>query len=185
MKAREWRRMSNSREAISEDAASVDDDPALPSPNTFVARASLTLVWSERIVFFAIGLLLFAAAIALLKECFPILGAMFAGGHDVANEIGSQFLDVVLLVLMVVELAYTVILSLRGQVLSPEPFLIIGLIAVIRRILVITVGETKTPTSGTVDHSIAELAILTVVVIVFVGSIVVLRIRPSRDKMVL
>jgi hypothetical protein len=70
-------------------------------------------------------------------------------------------------------------------VLSPEPFLIIGLIAVIRRILVITVGETKTPTSGTVDHSIAELAILTVVVIVFVGSIVVLRIRPSRDKMVL
>jgi hypothetical protein len=85
---------------------------------------------------------------------------------------------------MVVELAYTVILSLRGSVLSPEPFLIIGLIAVIRRILVITVGETK-PAAGSVDHTIAELGILTAVVIVFVGSIVVLRFRPSREKLTL
>ncbi len=164
---------------MSHDDTHIETDSAMPSPNTFVRRAALSLVWSERIVFFAIGLLLFVAAIALLKQCFPILGDMFAGGNTAT--VGSQFLDVILLVLMVVELAYTVILSLRGQVLSPEPFLIIGLIAVIRRILVITVGETK-PTPGiSVDHTIAELGILTVVVVVFVGSIVVLRLRSAKD----
>ena len=160
------------------------EDSNLPSPGGFAIRASVVLVWSERIIFFAIGVLLFVAAVALLKDCFPILGEMFAGGRDVTSSVGSQFLDVILLVLMVVELAYTVILSLRGSVLSPEPFLIIGLIAVIRRILVITVGETK-PATGSVDHTIAELAILTAVVIVFVGSIVVLRFRPSREKLTL
>lgn len=162
----------------------IGEDPSLPSPGAFAMRASVALVWSERIVFLAIGILLFVAAIALLKDCLPILGTMFLGGRDVTSSVGSQFLDVILLVLMVVELAYTVILSLRGSVLSPEPFLIIGLIAVIRRILVITVGETK-PASGSVDHTIGELAILTVVVIVFVGSIVVLRFRPSREKLTL
>ena len=160
------------------------EDPNLPSPGAFALRASVALVWSERIVFLAIGVLLFVAALALLKDCLPILGSMFEGGRDVTSSVGSQFLDVILLVLMVVELAYTVILSLRGSVLSPEPFLIIGLIAVIRRILVITVGETK-PAAGGVDHTIGELAILTVVVIVFVGSIVVLRFRPSREKLTL
>jgi uncharacterized membrane protein (DUF373 family) len=160
------------------------EHPDLPSPGAFAHRASVALVWSERVVFLAIGVLLFVAALALLKDCFPILGTMFQGDKDVTSSVGSQFLDVILLVLMVVELAYTVILSLRGSVLSPEPFLIIGLIAVIRRILVITVGETK-PAAGSVDHTIAELGILTVVVIVFVGSIVVLRIRPSRDKLTL
>jgi uncharacterized membrane protein (DUF373 family) len=169
---------------MSQHEVPLDGDTSLPSPSAFITRAALALVWSERVVFFAIGLLLFVAALALLKECLPILGAMFAGGRDVATVTGSQFLDVILLVLMVVELAYTVILSLRGQVLSPEPFLIIGLIAVIRRILVITVGETK-PATGSMDHTIAELGILTVVVVVFVGSIVMLRVRPSKEQMVL
>ncbi len=144
-------------------------------------RASVALVWSERVVFLAIGVLLFVAAIALLKDCLPILGTMFEGGRDVTSSVGSQFLDVILLVLMVVELAYTVILSLRGSVLSPEPFLIIGLIAVIRRILVITVGEVGSGSSGVQSaQSATELAILTGVVVAFVLSIFVLRLRPTN-----
>ena len=78
---------------------------------------------------------------------------------------------------MVVELAYTVMLSLGGIVLSAEPFLIVGLIAVIRRILVITVGEVQSskPSSQLPQNSAIELAILTGVVLAFVLSIAMLR----------
>jgi uncharacterized membrane protein (DUF373 family) len=102
------------------------------------------------------------------------------GGAESVSSFGSRFLDAILLVLMIVELAYTVILSLRGSVLQAEPFLIVGLIAVIRRILVITVGEAG-PHGTSVAQSIGELGILTGVVVVFVGSIVLLRMRPVRS----
>jgi len=151
----------------------------IPSPLPFVRRATAALVWAERIVFFAIGALLFLAAIALLKTSVGVLFFMFVGGPEPPIGYASEFLDAVLLVLMIVELAYTVILSLRGSVLQAEPFLIVGLIAVIRRILVITVGEAGH--GGSVSQNVLELAILTGVVIVFVGAIALLRTRPVRE----
>jgi uncharacterized membrane protein (DUF373 family) len=152
----------------------------IPSPLPFVRRATASLVWAERVVFFSIGILLFLAAVALLKTSVGVLFYMFVGGVDTPIAYASEFLDAVLLVLMIVELAYTVILSLRGSVLQAEPFLIVGLIAVIRRILVITVGEPGQH-GGNVSQNVLELAILTGVVIVFVGAIVLLRMRPLRD----
>jgi uncharacterized membrane protein (DUF373 family) len=137
------------------------------------------LAIAERAVFFIIGLLLFAASLALLIRAVPMLFDIIASGTDSPIQVGTNFLDLVLLVLMVVELAYTVMLSLRGAVLSAEPFLIVGLIAVIRRILVITVGEFKgtnpQPTFST--ESGIELGILTAVVLVFVASIALLRTK--------
>ena len=153
-------------------------DSAGPSPQPFIRRAVLALVWAERIVFFAIGILLFGAAIALMKQSVVDLFRMFGGSGSAIHD-GSQFLDVILLVLMVVELAYTVILSLRGAVLMAEPFLIVGLIAVIRRMLVITVGEPgEHGQSGAAN--LPELGILTLIVIVFVGAIALMRARPKN-----
>jgi uncharacterized membrane protein (DUF373 family) len=149
-----------------------------------VERAAIrTLAFAEQTVFFIIGVLLFAGALALLLRSLPMLFAILLANNESPIEIGTDFLDLVLLVLMVVELAYTVMLSLRGAVLSAEPFLIVGLIAVIRRILVITVGEFKNnnpnPTFST--ESGIELGILTAVVLVFVISIALLRSRKRDD----
>lgn len=131
----------------------------------------------ERLIFFLIGAMLFAAAFALLWRAFIVLWALVTSPGAHTMDAGSAFLDVVLLVLMVVELAYTVMLSLGGIVLSAEPFLIVGLIAVIRRILVITVGEVQSgkPSSQLSQNSAIELAILTGVVLAFVLSIATLR----------
>jgi hypothetical protein len=146
-------------------------------------RAVDVLQWAERGVFFSIGVLLFLAAIVLLLRSTESLWGMVTHPRENTIAYGSAFLDIILLVLMVVELAYTVVLSLRGAVLLAEPFLIVGLIAVIRRILVITVGEVNAanaaPAGSVITQSAAELAILTGVVIVFVGSIVLLRARPE------
>jgi uncharacterized membrane protein (DUF373 family) len=151
-------------------------DPLL---QPFVRNSVSFLTWAERIVFVIIGILLFLAALALLRQSVTILFSMVAGDKP-PIDYGSEFLDVILLVLMVVELAYTVILSLRGAVLLAEPFLIVGLIAVIRRMLVITVGEVG-GRSGSVQQNATELIILTGIVIVFVGSIVILRTLPRRE----
>jgi Phosphate-starvation-inducible E family len=145
------------------------------------------LVAAERAVFSFVGVLFFVAAFALAVRATGDLWTLVAGPHESIIAAGTAFLDVMLLVLMMVELAYTVTVSLRGTVLAAEPFLIVGLIAVIRRMLVITIGDVTPGAATTVGGGVAsqpvELGILTGVVLVLVVSIVLLRLRPRlRDE---
>jgi uncharacterized membrane protein (DUF373 family) len=143
--------------------------------------ATRVMEGSEKTIFFAIGILLFLGAVALVLKSTMLLWAMVASPD--ALGAGGRFLDFVLLILMLVELAYTVTLSLRGEVLQAEPFLIVGLIAVIRRILVITVGEVNSGSASVQSpQSVIELAILTGVVLVFVICIFMLRMRPANGN---
>jgi uncharacterized membrane protein (DUF373 family) len=151
-------------------------------------RLTRLLVNAERAIFAFVGLMFFFAAFALAVRAIPELFPLVMGPQDEVMVAGTTFLDVMLLVLMIVELAYTVILSLRGSVLLAEPFLLVGLIAVIRRILVITIGEVNPNKPPAVNPSAAwlsqpvELGILTAVVLALVWSIVLLRRRPrERD----
>lgn len=141
-----------------------------------------TLTWTERVIFFAIGVLLFIGALALLVHVAMHVVPLFAS-DDIIGET-TDFLDLILLTLMLVELAYTVVLSLRGAMLAAEPFLIVGLIAVIRRILVITVGHVKQSNAGGAasTQSLLELSVLSGVILAFVISIVLLRKRPARES---
>ncbi|MGH7683732.1 MAG: phosphate-starvation-inducible PsiE family protein, partial [Vulcanimicrobiaceae bacterium] len=130
------------------------------------------LTWFERVIFFLIGAVLFFAAIALLfRAGVDAIGLFAPTTSERLIVAGGQFLDVILVTLMFVELAYTMVLSVRGQVLLAEPFLIVGLIAVIRRILVLTIGEVTTkPTSALpsgIPSGAIELFILSLVVVAF------------------
>lgn len=154
--------------------------PVEPHRRSAVEEGAIrTLTWTERVILFAIGVLLFIGALALLVHAATHLGPIFAA-DDVIGET-TAFLDLILLTLMLVELAYTVMLSLRGAMLAAEPFLIVGLIAVIRRILVITVGHVKQANnSGAAStQSLIELSVLSGVILAFVISIVLLRRHPS------
>ena len=140
------------------------------------------LVGAERVIFFVVGAMFFIAAFTLAIRSTADLYHLIVGTNDSMVLAGTAFLDVMLLVLMLVELAYTVIATLRGSDLSAEPFLIVGLIAVIRRILVITITtseENGVVHGGWLSQPI-ELGILTVVVLVFVVSIVLLRRSPQH-----
>jgi uncharacterized membrane protein (DUF373 family) len=72
----------------------------------------------------------------------------------------------VLLVLILVEIVYTVVLTLRAHRLVAQPFIVVGLIAVIRRILVVFTPESHVAVSAT------ELALLIGMVAVFVAALV-------------
>lgn len=157
-----------------------EDHPT--SPSGWATSVGL-LVSAERAVFSFVGVLFFIAAFALAVRATGDLWLLVAGPHDTIIAAGTAFLDVMLLVLMMVELAYTVTVSLRGTVLAAEPFLIVGLIAVIRRMLVITIGDVnaggaRPAPAASLGTQPIELGILTGVVLVLVTSIVLLRQRP-------
>jgi uncharacterized membrane protein (DUF373 family) len=101
-----------------------------------------------------------------------------------------RVLDQLLVVLMLVEILHTVRISIRSHTLVTEPFLVVGLIASIRRILVITLEAatlTKegkwTPEGATIFHaSMIELCLLGLLVFVLVYCIVLLRRTPEKSE---
>jgi uncharacterized membrane protein (DUF373 family) len=97
-----------------------------------------------------------------------------------------RIIDRLLLVLMLVEILHTVRISIRSHVLVTEPFLVVGLIATIRRILVITLEaanltrpETWAKSGETIFRaSVIELGLLGILVLVLVTAIYLLRRSP-------
>src|SRR5260221_1780590 len=95
----------------------------------------------ERIVLSLIAFVLVILALLLLASSVV---AMFKSALDGSIRDGAiDILDGVLLVMMTMEIVYTVTLSLQSHKLVAEPFLIIGIIAAIRRTLVITAESTQ------------------------------------------
>src|SRR2546428_430295 len=81
-----------------------------------------------------------------------------------------------------VELLYTVQFSFREHALVPEPFLIVGLIAAIRRLLVLTAEFARLLEKGerAFQGAMLELGLLTVMIVALVVSLVILRKHSPR-----
>lgn len=135
----------------------------------------------EALLYVGVGLLLSASAIAAVIRAGSILWRDTAGWTF--GTTGYQVLDQLLLVLMLVEILHTVRISIRSQELTVEPFLVVGLIASIRRVLLITMQAAKltepgreTPETATAfRNSMIELAVLGLLGMVFVIAIWLLR----------
>lgn len=131
----------------------------------------------EDAVYVGLGLLLAASAVALLVATGVTLVRSVLEGAPAGRVVA--LLDQVLLVFMIVEILYTVQVSFREHVLVPEPFLIVGLIAVIRRVIVLTAefGELLTKGGTVFQNAMLELALLTVMVLALVAALVLVRRR--------
>lgn len=104
-----------------------------------------------------------------------------------STDMVFSIIDRLLVVLMLVEILHTVLVSVRSGTLVPEPFLIVGLIASIRRILVITLetaqhGGVANGYDETFRASMIELGVLGVLILVMVTSIFMLRHARSAEK---
>jgi len=97
-----------------------------------------------------------------------------------------EVLDRLLFVLMVVEILHTVSISIRSHILVTEPFLVVGLIASIRRVLVITLEASTLTKEGVwtgqaesiFRASMIELGLLGALILALVFSITLLRRTP-------
>ena len=141
-------------------------------------RLMITRVFThvEDVVYIGLGLLLASSAAALLVNVaigFVRSVADGASAHSIVD-----LLDRMLLILMIVELLYTVQVSFREHTLVPEPFLIVGLIAVTRRVLVLTAQFATLFEKGNSEafqSAMLELALLTVMIVALVVSLRLLR----------
>src|SRR5258708_5534272 len=135
--------------------------------------AAHTLRPLEDIVYIILGLLRAAIAFALL-----VTGTIEFWESVRAEKLGTiHLLDRILLVLLVVELLYTVQVSFREHALVPEPFLLVGVISVIRRVLVLTAehGELREKSEIGEHNFFIELAVLTALILSLAISLVLLR----------
>ena len=162
--------------------------PCITMADTSQSRPYLFLGHVETFVYAVLGILLAATAILAIVGCLHL----FASGVREFTGTAAIFLliDRLLLVLMLVELLHTVRISIRSHALVVEPFLIIGLIAIIRRTLVLTLqaeGFTQ-DTHWTPDieshfrASMIEAGVLALLIAVLVASIFVIRKTRSEAE---
>ncbi len=148
--------------------------------------SSLAARWlrrAESIVLVLIAVVLVIIALLLLGNSVVGLAqlAVPSAATGSIRDVAIDILDSVLLVMMTMEIVYTVAVSLESHALVAEPFLIIGAIAAIRRMLVITAESTKVQAGHPDEFNslLAELALLAFIVIAMAVSIYVLR-RSAR-----
>jgi uncharacterized membrane protein (DUF373 family) len=142
-----------------------------PSRSPGVRSSIWLLEHTQDVVTVAVGIILIAlAAVVLVTGIVDALDGTY-GSVSVA---APKLLDDVLLVLILVEIVYTVVLSLRAHRLVAQPFIVVGLIAVIRRILFVF-----TPGSQ-IKASTTELAVLIGMVAVFVASLIAVNIFEKK-----
>ncbi len=137
-----------------------------------VPATALLLKRVESIVLFSIAVVLVVLAVLLLISSVITLVQDLSLIRDSAIEI----LDSVLLVMMTMEIVYTVTLSIESHTLVAEPFLIVGAIAAIRRMLVITAESTKLESNiPAFQNTLIELGLLAATIIAIAASIYILR----------
>jgi uncharacterized membrane protein (DUF373 family) len=156
-------------------------------PSRIVRLSTELFAQIEHLVYLALGILLsVSAAIALA-------GAVVTLWQGLGDWTGSSailtIVDRLLFVLLIVEVLHTIRASIRTGGLSPEPFLIVGLIASIRRVLVITLqtsqatkpGERSPDAAEIVRESMIELTVLGGLIFVLVVSLYLLSRRPEKS----
>lgn len=135
---------------------------------------------AEDVVYILTALILIVAALILVgNSAYEFI--MNLGG-DLVTDI-SSLLDGLLLVLMLVEILHTIGIFLRKRKLVIEPFLAVGIIAAIRRVLIITAEQVHPSEehAAVFRMTMLELGLLSVMILVFVGCIFLLR-RHGREQ---
>jgi phosphate starvation-inducible membrane PsiE len=158
-----------------------DSDETSVKDTPMIMLASRGFVKVEVFAYLVLGVLLaLTALLGIATAAIELWKGVQAHG-DAVSLVST--IDKLLFVLMIIEIMHTVRVSFRSGVLVCEPFLIVGLIASIRRILVITLESSQisqpgkwTPEAQEILHATeTELAVLGGLILVMVVSIYLLR----------
>jgi phosphate starvation-inducible membrane PsiE len=145
----------------------------------WTSHAARLLGTSESVVLVLIAIaLVFVAVLLLYSSLHDLSEAVHQGEIEIK---AIQILNTVLLVMMTMEIVYTVAISLESHTLNAEPFMIIGVIAAIRRMLVITATSTQMESQSAQFHNmLLELGLLAATVVALAGAIWILRYSSQR-----
>jgi uncharacterized membrane protein (DUF373 family) len=143
------------------------------------SRAATWLGWVEDGIYLVTAALLAATALVLVVATGRDL--VLGRGEGSMRQRALKALDSLLLVLMIVELLHTIRLFITGHALVPEPFLVVALIAAVRRVLILTTEASQYIQSSPDQFRMAlrEMILLMISFLVLAVSIVVLQRHPG------
>ncbi len=145
-----------------------------------VAGSIWVLEHAQDILAIIVGALLVGLAAALLvsgvvRYAPGVVSFTSAAGTQSVPKAAVDLLDRILLVLILVEIVHTVVLSLREHRLAAQPFIVVGLVAVIRRILFMLSDESHV--------NDAELGLLIAMVVAFIAGLIAIRHFDRREEL--
>jgi uncharacterized membrane protein (DUF373 family) len=137
--------------------------------------ADRVLLFFEDAVYWAIALVLVVGSVSLLVAQF---NAMLRLRNAPASTVMIEILDGLLLIFIFVELLYAVRSCLRSHEIVAEPFLIVGILAGIKEIVVLSVEAATLLDKGPdFSRAVVEIGVLGGVVLVLALAAFVLRER--------
>ncbi len=146
------------------------------------AKRIRAALWAtEELLYVIVGVLLLTAAVLILVGTVSELVRAIED-HRGAVDTGVVVLDRVLLTLIVAELLHTLrYVVLRGEIVV-EPFLFVGLIAVVRRILIVTAELERQVAGGrALTNLLLELGLLGFLALSLAVAIYLVRRSGSRE----
>jgi uncharacterized membrane protein (DUF373 family) len=144
-----------------------DPEPARPRPGPSRPRGLAGAVWAlehaQDYVAAVVGAVLIVLAVVLIVTGIVDF-VRLAPARGVFGA-ATGLIDQVLLVLILAEIVHTVVLSLRAHRLVAQPFIVVGLIAVIRKILLVLSSSPNRVSTG-------QLALEIGLVVAFVAGLI-------------
>lgn len=140
--------------------------------------ADRVLGWAEDAIYWGIAVVLLLGSVAILVAQFAKLLHL---RDTPTSSLAIEILDGLLLIFIFVELLYAVRVSLRSHEIVVEPFLIVGILAAIKEIVVLSVEAAALLNKGPeFSRAAVEIGVLGGVVLVLSLSAWVMRVRTSE-----
>lgn len=162
---------------MSRQAGAVSDD----EPPRYVRIGNALLAITEDVIYVGIAIILSVSAGALLLSA--VSGLTDLGGDSDAGEVVLEVLDTLLLVFIVVELLFAVRVILGKREVVAEPFLVVGIIASIKEIIVLSVEAADyVGQDDKFTHAIIEVGVLGILVLVLAVAALMLRAKEREPQ---
>ena len=143
-------------------------------------HADALLSWGEVALYFAVAVILVIGAALLVGDAVTTFVDLLGDGAPVLAA-ATELLSILLLVFVFVELLGAVRKTLKERRLLAEPFLLVGIIASIKEIVVVA-GAERPKDSGFADFrdGMIEIGVLSGVVLVLAVAALLLRMREEK-----
>ena len=156
-------------------ARSPDDEPP-----RYVRIGKALLAITEDVIYVGVAVLLAVSAGALLVSA--AVGLTGLVGHS-TSEVVLDVLDRLLLVFIVVELLFAVRVILGKREVVAEPFLVVGIIASIKEIILTSVEASDYVGKGEkFIHAIVQVGVLGVLVLILALAALMLRAKEREPE---
>jgi uncharacterized membrane protein (DUF373 family) len=158
----------------------MDGEDAVRRLQTTTRRADGVLGWGEVAVYSATAVILLGGAAILVGDAVATFLDQMANGEPV-QAAAAEVLSILLLVFVFVELLGAVRKTLRERRLLAEPFLLVGIIASIKEIVVVAGAERpKEDGFEAFRDGMVEIGVLAGVVLILAVAAFLLRAREEK-----